>query len=88
MTWTFLYLMVALKLPIAALLYIVWWAINSEPEQQPADGNGGSERLPHAHPRRPRPSRPRRGPHGDPAPLPPARTRATVAHARRLEHES
>jgi hypothetical protein len=70
--------MLALKIPIAALLWLVWWAIHQEPE--PADearDDGGSK-----HPRHPRPplgGRPRRrGPHGAPLPVPPSRARITV----------
>jgi hypothetical protein len=87
MGWTFVYLMLVLKIPIAALLYIVWWAIKSEPQQaEPTpDGDGGTKtREPRRppHPRRPFPRHPRRGPHGDPLPLPPPRTRSVVARAR------
>jgi len=86
MSATFIFIMVVLKLPIALLLYIVWWAVKAEPENEAprVDGDGGSKRpaRPHPRPRRPRP--PRRGPHGDP-PLPaPARTRTVVARARRV----
>lgn len=83
MSATFIFIMVVLKLPIALLLYIVWWAVKAEPEQEapPVDEDGGSKR-PHARPRRPRP--PRRGPHGDPQPPAPARTRAVLARARRV----
>ena len=87
MEWTFLYLMVFLKLPILALLWIVWWAVRQEPspdEQQYGD-DGGIKRLP--HPRRPFPRRPtpRRGPHGSPAPASPPRVRSAVARSRTLE---
>lgn len=79
-----MYLMVVLKLPIAALLWIVWWAVHAEPEPtedvQDKD-DGGSRRPPHPH--KPLPRHPRRGPHGDPAPPPPARTRGVTAKARR-----
>jgi hypothetical protein len=85
-SWTFVYLMLALKIPIIALLWIVWWAIKSEPE--PVDerrDDGGIKRPPlRPHPRKPFPRRPRRGPHGDPSPPSPARTRAVVARARPL----
>jgi hypothetical protein len=86
MDWAFIYLMFALKIPIAALLYIVWWAIHSEPEttETGADGNGGAKTKPR-HPRRPFPRRPRRGPHGDPLPLPPPRMRVVVARAKRTD---
>ncbi len=75
-------MMVVLKVPIAALLYIVWWAVHQTPDEepQPEPGDGGSRR--HVHPRGPLPRAPRRGPHGAPAPPPPARTRTLVARAR------
>ena len=87
MDWAFIYLMFVLKIPIAALLFIVWWAIRSEPEttETGADGNGGTKTRPR-HPRRPFPRAPRRGPHGDPLPLPPPRTRAVVARGKHTEH--
>ena len=62
MGWTFVYLMVILKIPIIALLWIVWWAVRAVPD--PADqpgGDGGIKDRPHPrHPRTP----PRRGPRG------------------------
>lgn len=85
MTWGFLWLMLALKIPLAALLYLVWWAVKQTPEEaeQPTrDGDGG---LKVRHPRRPLPRHPRRGPHGDPLPPAPARTRTVVARARTPE---
>ncbi len=89
MTWGFLWLMVALKVPIAALIYLVWWAVKQEPEDAPSqnDDDGGVKREGHRrHPRRPFPRHPRRGPHGDPAPMPPARVRTLKARARSLGH--
>jgi hypothetical protein len=85
--WAFIYLMLVLKIPILALLGIVWWAVRSTPEdaEERTDGDGG-QRRPRHHPRRPLPRPPRRGPHGAPAPEPPARTRAVVARARRADH--
>ena len=81
MTWAFIWLMVGLKIPIFALGWIVWKAIRAEPvppEGEPVDADGGGgTKLP--KPRRPRP--PRRGPHGEPLPLPPARVRAVSAVA-------
>ena len=32
MGWTMLYLFVALKLPILAACYVIWWAVHQEPE--------------------------------------------------------
>ena len=29
MTWTFVWLMLGLKIPIAALAYIIWWAVKA-----------------------------------------------------------
>jgi len=73
----FVWMMLALKIPIAGLLYLVWWASRApEPEQgetpEPARLSGGP-----LHPRAPRwPRPPRRGPHAEPAPRPPQRVRA------------
>ena len=36
MTWGFIWLMLALKIPLAALIYLVWWAIKQEPEEAQA----------------------------------------------------
>jgi len=53
MGWTFLWLMLGLKIPIAALLYLVWWAIHQTPETaEPRAGEDGGSRKP----RHPRPS--------------------------------
>jgi hypothetical protein len=86
--WTFIWLMVLLKIPIVALFLIVRWAIRQTPESA-RGGDGGTGPLPRPlrphHPRAPRPRLPRRGPHGDPAPSPPARVRAVVL-ARGLSH--
>ncbi len=90
---TFIFLMFGLKLPIAGLLYIVWYAIKSPPEPEPAVGEDGGTKRPlsprprHPHPRPALPRSPRRGPHGAPQMAPPPRVRtATVARARRVEH--
>jgi hypothetical protein len=79
--------MLALKLPLAGLIGIVWWAIKQSPEEAPASGeDGGIKRNPRPHPSKPFPRRPRRGPHGEPPPLPPARVRMVRARARSLGH--
>ena len=80
-----LYLFVGLKIPIFLLGYIVWWAVKQTPEPvEPEGGDGGSRReRPHHPPVLPR--TPRRGPHGDPAPLPPPRVRKVTARARELD---
>jgi hypothetical protein len=76
--WYFyLWMMVVLKIPIVALLYLVWWASKSPEAAEPEPARVPREREPlhpHAHPRRPRP--PRRGPHADPLPTPPPRVRS------------
>jgi hypothetical protein len=86
-TWGFLWLMLALKLPLIGLICIVWWAIRQEPEETPpSDGDGGIKRKQRPHHPKPFPRRPRRGPHGDPAPMPPARIRTVRARARSYGH--
>jgi hypothetical protein len=73
--WGFVWLMLILKIPIGALLYIVWWAVrqDTEPVVDDADGEGGQRRDRGPRIRPPQP--PRRGPHGEPAPRPPSRMR-------------
>jgi hypothetical protein len=80
MLWLFL----ALKVPLLAACWIVWWAIRAVPEPEEAPPSGeGSDRLrrPERHPRPPLPHAPRRGPHGDAALPSPPRVR-TVTDAR------
>jgi hypothetical protein len=88
MTWGFIWLMLVLKIPIAALLYIVWWAVHQEgePEAGGTDEDGGTKVPAHDDheplpPRLPR----RRGPHGDPTLPAPPRTRTTVVRSRDTE---
>jgi hypothetical protein len=83
-TATFIYMMLVLKLPILALLWIVWWAVRATPEVETGDDDGGLRRSPHT-PRPPRTPRPRRGPHAEPPPPSPARTRSVVAQGRDTE---
>jgi hypothetical protein len=83
MGWAFLWLMLVLKIPIAALLYIVWWAIKQNDEETIADSGDGGVRPPH-RPRLPRHPR-RRGPHGAPA-LAPTRTRTPSLLSARARH--
>lgn len=77
------YLFVALKVPIGLLAWIVWWAVRDVPEPDPVDdlGEDGPRRR-RPHPPGPLPRTPRRGPHGDPAPIPPARVRRVSARGR------
>jgi hypothetical protein len=73
----FVWLMVILKIPIAALLTLVWWA-SKEPAPQDPEPALVDPRTQHDPPpplpRRPRP--PRRGPHAEPPPRTPSRVRA------------
>jgi len=85
MGWAFVFMMVVLKIPLLALLWIVWWATRAEPEDD--EGGGGSDNgEPDGplHPR-PQPRRPsRRGPHRDPDPPAPCRTRVGKRSTRPL----
>ena len=62
--WELLFMMVVLKIPIAYLCIVVWWAIRAEP--RPLEGAA----LPAVVPEPPRPwtrnRAPRQGPHGAP----------------------
>jgi hypothetical protein len=69
------WMMLALKIPLVALLYIVWWSVRQTPEPAQGDSGGGSDRELHRPSRRPKPRPPRRGPHADPPPPPPSRVR-------------
>jgi hypothetical protein len=87
--WTFIWLMLGLKIPLIALFLLVRWAVAQPPQPATDGGDGGigpalSPHHPH-HPRS-RPPRPRRrGPHGDPATPAPARMRVR-ARAKRISH--
>jgi hypothetical protein len=82
----FIWIMFVLKIPLAALLYLVWYATREpDPEPEPT-GEGGTKTYQSPHPRPRLPRGPRRGPHGA-APIPaPPRTRTRVARARQREH--
>lgn len=78
--------MLVLKIPIGLLLWLVWWAVHQtdDPSAEGTDGDGGTKvrpRPPGHRPILPRTPR-RRGPHGDPTPPSPARTRTTVVRSR------
>jgi hypothetical protein len=86
--WTFVYLMVFLKLPILALLTIVYWAIKATPDPaEQTGGDGGIKDRPHPRqPRRPWGRGPRRrDPHGAKPPPPPPRVRTAIARQRSLD---
>jgi hypothetical protein len=80
-TTTFIYMMLVLKIPIAALLWLVWWAIHATPEEVETGDGGSGDRWPHGR-RPPRPPLPRRGAHAEPPPPAPARIRGVAAHGR------
>lgn len=75
--WAVFWLAVVLKVPICALLYIVWWAAKDPPEDWAADEGDGGSRRDGPHPRLRPPQPPRRGPHAEPAPQAPARVRVS-----------
>jgi hypothetical protein len=81
-TWTFIWLMFLLKIPIVALFAIVRWAVGQTPEITPEEDGGIGPRPGPRHPHHPRarlPRSPRRGPHGEPAPSSPARVRTLAS---------
>lgn len=78
--------MLALKLPLAGLIYIVWWAIKQQPEETGSDEDGGIRRPDRPHPVKPLPRLPRRGPHGGLPPAAPPRVRRVRARARAVRH--
>jgi hypothetical protein len=84
--WAVFWLAVVMKIPIAAVLWLVWYAVRepAAPEHDSSDGRGGSDRDPHPRPRHPRP--PRRGPHAEPAPPAPKRVRARARKLERAHH--
>jgi hypothetical protein len=74
--WGVFWLAVILKIPIAALLGLVWYAVRQPPvPEAEQDDSGGSRRGPHPRGRPPHP--PRRGPHAEPPPAAPERVRVT-----------
>jgi len=88
-TWTFIWLMFLLKIPIVALFLLVRWAVRQTPEPAPG-GDGGigpRSRPPHPHRPRSRGPRPRRrGPHGEASPPSPARVRTVATGTRLPQH--
>ena len=70
-TFPIIFLAVVLKIPVALLLYLVWWAFHAQPEIEEAPPGADDHRFRRfrREPRGPRP--PRRGPHApDASPLP------------------
>lgn len=79
--WEFVFLMLILKLPIAYLAWVVYWAIKVEPKPPEHAAlpvwPDPEPRAPWTRPTRPRP---RRGPHGWPARGYARSARARAAH--------
>jgi hypothetical protein len=68
MVWEFIFMMLILKIPIAYLCLVVWWAVKAEPK--PPEPAVLPAELPRPEPRppwRPRRRRPRPGPHSSPS---------------------
>jgi hypothetical protein len=86
MGWTMLYLFVALKIPIVAAIWIVYWAVKQvpDPEEDTRDDGGTRRKRPHPIPRR-GPKPPRRDPHGAPEPPSPPRIRTVKARGRQIK---
>jgi hypothetical protein len=83
--WTFIWLMLILKIPIVGLFLIVRWAVRQGPEPASEEDGGigpAPQPLHPFHPRARLPRNPRRGPHGEPPLAPPARVRTAMARAR------
>jgi hypothetical protein len=89
--WTFIWMMLILKIPIVGLFLIVRWAVRQTPEATAGEEDGGigfrprpgTGPRPPVHPRTRLPRASRRGPHRKaPELLPPPRVRAVVAHRR------
>ena len=83
MGWTLFFMMVILKIPLLAALYLVWWAVKEEPDPEP-DGPGEERRKPKRRPPS-SPRFPRRGPAGGagcpPPPCPQLAERPLQRHA-------
>jgi hypothetical protein len=80
--WTIFYMVVILKIPMIAALWLVWWAIKSEPTP---DEETGEDRGPRRT-RPPLPRWPRRGPRpagGGAGCTPPPCPQTTVARPSR-----
>ena len=68
--WEFIFLMVILKIPIAYLCFVVYWAVKAEPRPpEPVRADLGADEPEPRGPWTPRrrPSGPRRGPERGPA---------------------
>jgi hypothetical protein len=68
--WTLFYMIVILKIPLVAALWIIWYAIKQEPaaDEEGASGRKGPRQTPPRRP--PRPRRPAGGVGCRPSPCP------------------
>lgn len=85
--WELIFIMVILKIPIAYLCYVVWYAIKSEPRGRggPAGVRVIPDRPPPSHDRlRPRSRRRPPRPHGGPARVYARTARVAAARAGRI----
>ena len=69
-----IWLLIILKLPLVAALWLIWYAIK-EPEPAADQDDGGSKVPDDPEPRPDRPRTPRRGPHATPPTPSPDRVR-------------
>ena len=82
LVWEIVFVLVILKLPVAYVCWVIWWAVKSEPELGVEGDGGGGQSWTAWHRRRPPRNGPRNGPHGAPTRMaartrPPARETAT-----------
>ncbi len=78
MVWTTVWFLLVLKLPVAYLAWVIWWAVKDPPEprqgepalvREPTDDGPGSRRPGLGRRLTPRPRHP--APHGSPSRRPP-----------------
>ena len=87
MDWGFIWIMFVLKVPVIALLWLVWWAVHQTDDPAEEEGGDGGSKLPrHPRPTTHGPRSPRRGPHGDPPVPAPARARVKAVARRRTTY--
>ena len=86
--WLWILVILGLKIPTTAMVYVGWrFAKGVDAEAAQPDDDGGARRpLAEIQPRKPFPTDPRRGPHGDPPPAAPARVRTASVRGRVLRH--
>jgi len=85
--WLWILVIVGLKIPTSAMVYLGWRFSRESDAAAAHEDDGGARTPPHEiHPRKPSPTGPRRGPHGDPAPLAPPRVRTAGSRSRVLGH--